>query len=260
MYCERCRREIDGSDVRRVISGLTETLECPRCDGVFMQHESRVVKPLLPELATAFYYPFRLVTLIASVVVVFLATGASFIPVVGGFIGAGIRFGWVFAILRASSDGNEDVEVDPTDISGSLVGWISPAIRFFLVCFVAFLPAGIGASALGDASSWIVFLLGALGLFYLPAGVIAAAEANAWYAPLNPVPAVMVISRIPGAYFIACGMLLVLFTISGVAIGLALQIEVPYVGTSLAGLFGYLPLVAAARMLGILVYEKREEL
>lgn len=260
MYCARCRREIDEADIQRIVSGSTVTLACPRCDSVFMQNESRVVKPLVPELATAFYYPFRWTTLIVTLVIVFLAAGAGFIPVVGGFIAAGIRFGWLFAILRAASDGSEDVEVDASNIGGSLFEWIGPGIRFFLATFVAFLPALIAASALGDPTSFLVGALVVFGLLYLPAGVIAAAEANVWYAPLNPAPALMLIARIPGAYAIACVMLIVLFGISSGVVAAVSRIEVPFVGAILAGILGYFPLVAAARMLGILVYEKREEL
>ena len=69
----------------------------------------------------------------------------------------------------------------------------------------------------------------------------------------------MLVARIPGAYLTACGMLLVLFGLAGGAIALASMIEVPFVGAVVAGMLGYLPLVAAARMLGILVYEKRED-
>src|SRR6202012_326337 len=123
-----------------------------------------------------FVYPFRGVTLLVSLAVVVVAAGGGFIPVVGGIISAGIRFGWLFAILRSASDGSEDVSIDASDIGGSVLGWIGPAVRYFLVTFVAFLPAAIAAAALGDPSSGVVAAFGVVGLCYFPAGVIAAAE------------------------------------------------------------------------------------
>ena len=54
MYCERCRREIESGDIKRIRTGSTEILACPRCDGVIMEQETRVVRPLIVELATAF--------------------------------------------------------------------------------------------------------------------------------------------------------------------------------------------------------------
>jgi hypothetical protein len=134
-------------------------------------------------------------TLGVSLAVSVFAGAAGFLPF-GGLIGAGIRFGWLFAI----------------------------------------------------------------GVLYLPAALIVAAHDERWLAPLNPAPAVALITRIPGSYFVACAMLLGLFAFSGGAVAAARTLGMPFVGSAIEWVLGSLPLVAAARMLGILVYEKREEL
>lgn len=217
------------------------------------------MKPLAAELATAFLYPFRPMTLVVSLVVALFAGAAGFLPF-GSLIGAGIRFAWLFAILRTASVGSEDVAVDPSEISSSIVGWVGPAFRVFLACLVAFLPAVMVALVLGESGMLGVAALGLAGGLYLPAALIVAAHDDRWLAPLNPAPAVMLIARIPGSYFTACAMLFVLFALSGGVSAGAQRLDMGIVSSLLQWVLGFLPLVAAARMLGILVHEKREEL
>ena len=163
---------------------------------------SRVVRPLAGELAGAFAYPFRPLTLIFSLAVALFAGAAGFLPF-GGLIGAGIRFGWLFAVLRAASVGNDDVETDASNISASPFGWIGPAVRALVASFVAFLPAIVAAVWLGERGVLVAAALGLIGALYLPAALIVAAHDERWLAPANPGPAIALITRIPGSYFTA---------------------------------------------------------
>jgi hypothetical protein len=258
-HCNRCDRDVAPGDIKRLKAGSGEMLTCAACGGILTKEQSRVVRPIAAVLATAFSYPFRPMTLGVSLAVSVFAGAAGFLPF-GGLIGAGIRFGWLFAILRTASLGGDDVEVDPSEISSSLFSWMGPALRVLLASLVAFLPAIVAAAALGESGAPVAIGLGLIGLLYLPAALIVAAHDERWLAPLNPAPAVALITRIPGSYFVACAMLLGLFAFSGGAVAGARTLEMPFVGTAIEWVLGFLPLVAAARMLGILVYEKREEL
>ena len=258
-HCRRCNRDVAGAGIKRLKAGSGEMLTCATCDDILVKERSRVVKPLAAELATAFVYPFRPMTLVVSLVVALFAGAAGLLPF-GGLIGAGIRFGWLFAILRAASVGNEDVQIDPSEISSSLLGWVGPAFRVLLASLVAFLPAIVAAVLLGANGMLGVAALGLAGGLYLPAALIVAAHDDRWLAPLNPAPAVGLIMRIPGSYFTACAMLFVLFAVSGGVSAGAQRLDTGIVSSLIQWVLGFLPLVAAARMLGILVYEKREEL
>lgn len=259
LYCRRCNREAGPADVKRLKAGSGELLTCATCGEVLVKEHSRVVKPLAAELATAFVYPFRPLTLIVSLVIAIFAGAASFMPF-GSLLGAGIRFGWLFAILRAASVGSEDVEVDPSEISSSMVGWVGPALRVLLASFVAFLPAIAAAAMLGEAGTLFAAPLAVAGGLYLPAALIVAAHDERWLAPLNPVPVVRLIARIPGSYFTACAMLFALFAFSEAAVAGARALDMGIASRVIEWVLGFVPLVAAARMLGILVHEKREEL
>lgn len=258
-YCNRCRRDVGPADIKRLKAGSGEMLTCATCDGVLTKEQSRVVRPIAAVLATAFSYPFRPMTLGVSLVVSVFAGAAGFLPF-GALIGAGIRFGWLFAILRTASLGGDEVEVDPSEISSSLFSWMGPALRVLVASVVAFLPAIVAAVVLGEGGAPVALGLGVVGLLYLPAALIVAAHDERWLAPLNPAPAIGLITRIPGSYFVACAMLFGLFAFSGGAVAVARKLEMAFVGSAIEWVLGFLPLVAAARMLGILVYEKREEL
>jgi hypothetical protein len=255
--CPACDRFLSTAEIRMAGTGTAMMRACAKCGSALVVERSRVVRPLVAELATAFVYPFRPMTLFVSVVVLLASFGASFLPF-GTFIGGGIRFAWLFAILRAASVGVDDPEVDPSDIASGIFSWVGPFVRFVMASMVAFFPALLTAIALGPGP--VAALLGIAGAAYLPAALVVAAHSPGWFAPLNPVPAMRLIGRIPGPYATACAMLLALFGASALAIGGARLLGAPALAAIVEWFLGFLPLVAAARMLGIMLHESKEEL
>jgi hypothetical protein len=109
-------------------------------------------------------------------------------------------------------------------------------------------------------------VLGVLaGLLYIPAGLIIAANADGWLAPLNFFKAARIAIRCGTAYVMTAGAVLVLIPL---AYGIFILLdtlrqtypEVPFV-FSILFFFGWLivPMIVA-RMLGILVRERSYEL
>jgi hypothetical protein len=261
--CNRCDRYLGPAEIKRLETRGVQLLLCAHCGDLVPEERSREVKPLVGELAKAVVYPFRPTTLAVSLVVTLFAGMCSLVPfllVLGGVIGTSIRLGWLFAILRSASNGHDDVEVGATDMGTSLFDWIGPAVRFLIACFVAFLPALLANLVLGRSGALVTSALTVVGTLYLPAALIVSSQDEGWLAPLNPAPAIALMTRIPGAYLTACGMLLVLFAVAGGAMAVARAVDMQLLGTAIEAVLGYLPLVAGARLLGVLVHEKREEL
>lgn len=253
--CLRCARDLLPADVKRVRAGAGEICVCPLCGDHLRVESSRVVKPLGRELASAFLYPCRPYPLAFSLGVTLVAFAPG-----GGLLAAGVRVGWLLAVLRAASVGSEDVEVDVTDVGPSIASWIMPAVRVLLAALVAMLPAIVLQLLLGKHAALVVGAAGLAGLLYFPAALIVVSQSDSVLAALNPAPAIALVTRIPGGYFLACALLLVLAGISGVANVVASAVDIAVLGFVLRACVGFLPLVAAARLLGILVYEHREEL
>lgn len=257
--CPACNLFLDGAEIKSIKAGSTEMKACARCGGALVTERSRVVQPVAASLARATLYPLRPLTLAISVGVMIASFLASYVPF-GDLVAWGIRFGWLFAVLRAASSGADDPEIDPSEIGPTLVSWTGPFVRYALAAIVACGPALAAALLLGDSGYAIAGLLAVVGSLYLPAALIIAAHDESLVAGLNPLPALRLIARIPGPYATACALLAVLGLLAGGTVLAARALAIPIASPLIEAVVGFLPLVGAARMLGVLVHECREEL
>ena len=255
-WCGACHRGLTQSETRTIGAGSGTTNACGACGGLVTQEQSRVVRPLAGELARSVALAFRPITLAITLAVLVLSGFTSFVPIAGGLLATGLRFGYLFAVLRSASAGQETVSLAGED-AGSIVAWFMPAVRMIFVVAIAYGPAV--ALGLSFHAPVLGVLFALLGTIYLPAAVIVAAHADGMGDVLNPVTAFYLIARIPGPYAIACGMVVVLLAVS---VGLFVAV-LQLLGTSVLGLF-FAPffalqsLVCVARLLGTLVHENRE--
>jgi hypothetical protein len=92
--------------------------------------------------------------------------------------------------------------------------------------------------------------------------LIVSAHREGCLGPLNPVPAVRIIARIPGPYLLTLGFLLVALVLGFAVVYLTALLVggIPIVGALALRVFGLYAPVVMARQLGVLVYEHREEL
>ncbi len=257
-YCDQCRVYREGLGIRLIPAGASKMAMCASCGSALRSESQRIRPPLLNALIGAFAHPVgSLPVALTWVGVSLLSFFASLIPLVGGPLSLSLMLAYLFAIIRITGLGHEDlgsIDWEPTHFTE----WFGPLVRYILTLLVAFLPAAVAAVMLGPLAGWIMV---ALGICYLPAGMVIAAQAEGCLAPLNPVPSITLISRIPGAYVLTLGSL-VLAAAAGVGITLAAK---PILGTSFLALLLtrvlslYAPSVMA-RMLGIMVREHAEEL
>lgn len=232
---------------------------CPACGSAVFHEESRSAEPVTVPLLRALAWPFRPVSMITLAVVIVGSGLASYAPF-GMWIAGGIRFGYLAAVLRAGSLGQDDVEIDPTQIGSAMWEWSAPFVRFLFTALISFGPAVLAAWLLGPAGIVPAAILGVLGAIYFPAALIVAAHAEGFFAWLRPDLPIRLIFQIPRPYAVACGLLLALAAVSGGAMAAAEAFDIPVMGFLLSAVLGFVPLVAAARLLGVLVHENREDL
>lgn len=259
LYCERCGLYRDGPGVRQVQSGRGFLPSCVVCGDALHHEAQRVSEPYPKVLLRAFLFPFQpwlLVTLaVAGVVISF----ARFVPVFGAAFSATIVLSLIFAIIRATAAGRDDLGLEGVDTS--LAGWFHPVIRYLLTLLVAFGPAAVLALKLGyPEGAHVVLPALALGVVYLPAGIVVAAHNEGCVAPLNPIVGVQLIARIPGPYFVTLGFL-ALASLITVAMQLAIGAlhhalsGIAFLATMFAISASLVGPVVMARMLGLLLRE-----
>lgn len=256
-WCEHCRAYREGAGIRPV-AGLAS---CVNCGAALRRESQRVSPPLFLELLRSFVFPVGSLAVAATWVIASLLTSfTAFVPLIGGLLSSTIVLSYLFAIIRFTSLGHDDfgsVSFDALHVTE----WFHPLIRYLLTLFVAFLPAITTFVVLGPAGAVVIYAVAFVGLLYLPAGLVVAARAEGCLGPLNPLPSLQLIARIPGAYVLT---LLALVVAAGVAAGIT-SVERAVVGSSfLLALVGrvlelYAPSVMA-RMLGVMVREHAEEL
>jgi hypothetical protein len=256
-WCERCQTYREGAQIRQV-AGVGS---CASCGSALRREVQRVTRPLFFELLRSFVFPVGSLAVAATWVLASLSSSfAAFLPLIGGLLSLTIVLSYLFAIIRVTSLGHDDfgsVSFDALHVTE----WFHPLIRYVLTLLVAFLPALITLVVLGAAGAIASYAVALLGLVYLPAGLVVAARAEGCLAPLNPIPSLQLIARIPAAYLLT---LLALSLAAGAGVGISL-VERSVVGSSfLLALVGrvfelYAPSVMA-RMLGVMVREHAEVL
>lgn len=254
-WCGACQKYLEGSDRRVVRAGTGELVACGTCGGVGVPEASRVVRPFGIQLLQSVRYPFRPTTLAIAAVVYAVSVATSFFSY---SLSSAIQLAWIFAILRSTAMGKDDVEIDVADVPSGPFGWLRPYVRYALTFAVAFAPAIIVSAIFGGTFSPLVGALALLGSLYLPAGIVIAAHNDDWLSPLWPLPALRFIARIPGPYAMTCGFLMGTMVVGG---GLALALaDASVLIRALAGFWNFLMAMITGRALGILVREHGEEL
>ncbi|MFT3767098.1 MAG: hypothetical protein QM820_16500 [Minicystis sp.] len=163
--------------------------------------------------------------------------------------------------MRATSEGHEEWNEAPVQ-GRTLTEWLAPLLKYAGVVLVAAAPAIV--VLLATDLPPLAVLVAIPGLIYLPAGLIAASFPGGCLGPLNPLPALALIARIPAHYALTLGFLAVALVLgSGFAfVGqyLIMRDPVPFLAGIVGTFLRLLGPVAMARMLGLLVREHAEEL
>jgi hypothetical protein len=260
--CARCDLYLVEADLKLVKVREESFLQaCPACGMAVERERSRVVRPFAGLLLGAFAWPFHKESLAAMGALALMGWIASVLLVgLGSMVAVGIAIMYLLAVARSTALG-EDTAPHAVDWvnAGDL---IAPSFRFFLTFFVAFFPVTMGM--IGGAPVPLLALGLVAGLLYIPAGLIIAAHADGWLAPLNMIKAARIALRTGVDYLITSAAVLVLIPLAYGVFSLlnALRTsyaQVPFV-FSLLFFFGWLILpMIIARMLGILVREHAHE-
>lgn len=256
--CAPCARIVREDEARILRARETEMLACPTCGGALVHERSRVVLPLHEQLLAVLRWPLAPSAAVSILGVAVVTTFLSFFGGYGAAFAHGIRCLYLFAVLRDAALGRPQTDLDPGRLGGDLYDWITrPALRMLTTFAVAFGPAVVAHLAV--RTTGLTALLALAGAAYLPAALIVTAHDDRFEAALNPVLPLRIIRAIPRAYAITCGFLAALASACLLAVlgGAALG---GVTGAFATGVLGFVPLVLAARMLGVLVDAHDEEL
>ncbi|MBK7581704.1 MAG: hypothetical protein IPI67_16030 [Myxococcales bacterium] len=262
LFCEHCQVYRAPHETRLAGPAQAAIAVCASCGGALRKEAQRVTRPLSAELLRAFVYPARPAVAFSLAVTALVSGFLRFVPLIGGLLSATLVIGYIFMVLRASAEGRDDLAVD-TDIAGGLSVWMGPLVRYLLTFLVAFAPALAVLIGMGwAAGAPLVIAAAALGVLYLPAGMIIAAHGDGCLSPLYPVPAVQLIFRIPLPYLITLAFLCLSLATGAALTWVVARLlgEVPVLGGLLIRSVGLLGPVVMARQLGVLVHEHGEEL
>jgi hypothetical protein len=264
-WCDGCKRYLPHAS--ELDDGTGAPVPCPICRRP-LTVERRAAAFAKPDdvggaypvvLGRAFLFPFRGMTLAIIGGTAVVAYIAALIPLFGWLLALAVQAAFLFQIVRTTAVGQDDFTME----AETVLDWVSPLGRYFGTFLVAGAPAL--AAWIGTQSVPLTVAGGALGLVYLPAGFIAASYPSGCLGPLNPLPAIVLIARIPGAYAITLAFLAVTVGL-GVGAGYAAKAistalaPVPVLPMLLALVLRMLPPAIAARMLGLLVREHGDEL
>jgi hypothetical protein len=299
--CEDCGAPLcpECVEVRRMQT--VDLLSCRACRGraeTLLLHRSQL-RPFASQLGQAWRYPFTqyglamAVGLGAVLSLLGIVTDFGFILVrwIPALLSAGIFWGSLFAIIRASARGEMDVPIP--DFVDFLRDWLMPALRGVLATSVMWLPLGAwlvlsggwdvfqqldrlvvepmfyltgrfptvpGETLLHDPVAW---LLGLASLAYLPMALLLTATGASMLDMLNPVTSVRAMLRFGRDYALALGALLALglafLVVQLLGSGLR-SLPVPFVTRWLAESLECLVPFMMAHVLGLLVYTRGDVL
>jgi hypothetical protein len=260
--CARCDRYFAERELRRISAGSGFLYACPTCGEAVVKETSRAARSLPGLLAGAFMYPFRGSTVMWLVAVLVVTTALRFVPVLGGLIALSAEIGFLFAVLKSTAEGSDELKVEASDIT-DVGAWFSPLVKYVLAMALSFGPAIIAAVLLGGGArevSPVVYALGALGLFYFPAALVVAAHSHGCLGAFNPFAGLGLIVKIPGPYFVTLFFVTFALGVGGGMLRAAAEIEIPLLGGIVQSLAALYAPVVAMRMLGLLVEENSEHL
>ncbi len=259
--CPRCEKYLAESEIKQIKAGSGFMKACMTCGGAIAEERSREARSLPGLLVSAFGYPFRGSMVLWSIAMIVGTTVLSFAPMFGGILAASAELGFLFAVLKSTADGKDEIDVNASDLADVSM-WIRPFAKYVVAAILSFGPAAAALFLLAPAKGEppvVALVLGGLGLLYFPAALVVAAHETGG-AVINPVAGFRLIARIPGSYFLTVFFVGIAMAVGGATIRAALLLDVPVLGAvarSVASLYG--PIVAM-RMLGLLVQENAESL
>lgn len=262
MYrCESCDHLFAEAQLRRLElppPSARHLLLCPDCGRAVAAEVSHASRPFGRAMLSALRYPLQPRGAPPLVGLLLTIWAFTWIPGLGFYLAMAVVFGYLFTIVRQTARGRD--ELPGHEDVGDLFGLLGPLAATAFATLVSFLPAlvlrhWLGGSPESDGASVAMFFALVLGSLYLPGAIIVAAHGRRWHAPLDPLPVVRLMLRLPGAY-LGCALALI-----------AAYVVVTGVSRLLVGAPDFLvvpalvyPLLVAARVLGLLVGEHREEL
>lgn len=264
-YCHDCRVYVPPEAVKAIVVQRVEMLACPTCGRGVARESSRTVEAFAPRVFGALAYPFRLDVLAAAIAVALFAAAFSYLRFLG-WLGFAAECTLGVLVLRTAAAGRDKLPLGSEDLDDGLWGFLRPAFAYLVVSLLCFGPAVLAASFLGDAGALVAAGLAVVGIIYFPAAILSAAlaEPPSPVAALNVPGAVRLIARSGSAYWISVVACVALFVASGAAsagvAAAAESIPVPFLPRVLVAVVQIMPMLVGARVLGLLVDQKREEL
>jgi hypothetical protein len=259
--CDRCERYFAEGELKRLRVGSGFVNQCPVCGDPVRTETSRAARSMPLLLAGAFAYPFRGTTLMWVAVLFVASVAMRFLPVLGGLFAASAELGLLFAVLKSTADGHDELRIEASDLT-DFGAWLVPLGKYLAAVAVSFLPAMAVRILAGPGDGAVLVACGValLGLLYFPAALVVAARSTGCLGAFNPVAGLALIALIPGPYAVTVAFLAVAVAAGAGMVVAASSLDnlfVAAIARSVAQL--YAPLVAM-RMLGLLLNEHAEEL
>jgi len=259
-HCVSCQRYFAEEELKKIPAGSGFLHACPTCGRAVAEERSRVARSMPPLLAGAFLYPVRGATLFVVLGTLLALTVTSYVPFVGGILSTSLLVGFLFAVLRSTAAGSEELEVSAEDI-GDRAAWLRPLFKYLLALAISFGPGAVAWTLLGGGEAGpLPWILAGVGALYLPAALVVAAHARTTLGALNVAAGVGFIARLPAAYLLTSAFSLVAMALGALLYRGAIGVTVPVLGGLLRGVAMIYGPMVAMRMLGLLVEEHAEEL
>lgn len=221
---------------------------CPRC-------AERMEAPTGPRAVGAFAatalrglgYLARPWPLLTHALTCLAIAALGYVPLAGPLLALCVAVGYLFAVVRSTTLGEEAVRPSPEEIPHRLTLWTGTLLRLLCVVLASQAPALALAWLTRDAGPEVI-LAALLGLAYLPAGLAAASQRAGLLHALDPRPALELVRAVPAHYALTVGLVTLL-------VGATVALRV-VLGASALGAPALLTgLAMAAHQLGLLVRE-----
>ena len=270
--CDGCGEPLCPGCAYRHRVGATEIVACTRCGAmarpilVHRRDRGALVARLLP----AFGYPFSTSGLFGLAALGLMLWLLAQLDVVGAILSVGVAFTTLFSVIRSSGDGDDDFQ--PYDFTNFTTDLLLPTLRGLAATapllvvaslYLAYRAAGAREPLAFIFESWELMLLYVAGWLYVPAALLVAACGGGLSQVMAPDHVLRTAYRLGQDYVVvaACVTGVLLAQVGAVLVArLVASSDVPVLSLWAALVIGaYLPVVAA-RMLGILLYLRGDDI
>jgi hypothetical protein len=258
--------------------GSVDSDGCSLCRGLAerLRERRQEARPFAGRIVGAFSFPLRHGALLSILALAVVMRLLQIFGLLGSALASGVYWAFLFGVIVQTWRGKEELE--PPDFTNVIDDVLFPALRGLLATALVWVPLAFRAAALlselgperrepaalasaiaGDPLVWLLLLLGAA---FLPAALIAAAITRSFLAVVNPLVPIQMARALGADYLRATA------TTAGLGVaGLLLDRlvgatagRIPILGGFLATAIGvYFPIVNA-RILGLLVHVRGDDL